>query len=122
MEISIIISLILVHFLADFALQTSEQAENKSTDLIQLTYHVLTYSFIWLIFAYCLYGSWELAFAFSGITFVSHWLTDWASSRIGSAYWKNGDLHNGFVVVGADQVWHYIQLLLTYDYLFDYAK
>lgn len=119
MEISIIISLILVHFLADFALQTNEQALNKSTDLTQLVYHVLTYSFVWLIFSYCLYASWELALGFAGITFISHLLTDWASSRIGSPYWKNGDLHNGFVIVGADQVCHYIQLLLTYEYFFN---
>ena len=42
-----------------------------------------------------------------------HWVTDFLTSRIGKPFWDKGDFHNGFVVVGFDQVLHYIQLVAT---------
>lgn len=109
--------ILLIHFLADFCLQTPEQARLKSTDVNQLNNHVLTYSFAWLLASYTLLGTWLLAFAFFGITYVAHFITDYATSRIGKPYWESKDYHTGFVVVGADQVLHYIQLILTYQFL-----
>ena len=118
-NISTILFIMLIHFLADFGLQTHEQSQKKSTDNKFLSYHVGVYSLIWFL-ALCGYPGLEFKgiMEFTLITFISHFVTDWITSRIGKPFWKNGDFHNGFVVVGFDQLLHYTQLLLTWKLLF----
>jgi hypothetical protein len=120
LSINIFIFILVIHFLADFALQTHEQAQKKSESNKWLTYHVTTYSVTWLVSMLFFTNSIPLAISFACITFLCHWATDWATSRIGKPFWKNNDFHNGFVVVGADQVLHYIQLIYTYYLLTNY--
>lgn len=117
MEFSTILLILLIHWCADFAIQTHDQAMAKSTNIRQLAYHVGTYSIVWIFGAYCLLGSWREAFFFSAITFIAHFWTDFVTSRIGKPYWEKGDYHNGFVIVGFDQILHYVQLFLTYIWL-----
>jgi hypothetical protein len=121
MESTIFIGIILIHFLADFGLQTNDQAVNKSSSNTWLTYHVGVYSIVWLVAAYCFLFPDDplLSLAFSMITYVLHFVTDWITSRIGKPFWEKKDLHNGFTVVGFDQVLHYIQLVLTYEFLYN---
>lgn len=110
--------ILLIHYLADFGLQTHDQAINKSTSHKWLFYHVGVYSLIWLIASYIYFMDIEKAIHFSLITFVCHYITDYATSRIGKPFWKGGkDLHNGFGVVGFDQILHYIQLYYTFKFL-----
>jgi hypothetical protein len=116
-SIGVIIFIMLVHFLADFCLQTTDQALLKSTDIKHLQRHVLTYSLVWFLGSYCLLGSWLLALSFASITYALHILTDYITSRIGKPFWESKDYHTGFVVVGADQVAHYLQLIYTYKIL-----
>ena len=114
-----IFAIIFIHWIADFVLQTHEQAVNKSTDNWYLTKHVLTYTGMWMVFITIFLGfSNEYVFDnsvlwFLLITFVSHWITDYYTSRLNSYLWKKGDVHNFFVSVGFDQVLHYVQLFLT---------
>lgn len=117
MDQRFIIYILIIHFLADFCLQTSKQATMKSVDKIQLAYHVLTYSIVWFFASYVFTGSWLLAFIFSIITYAFHYMTDYITSRIGKPYWDAKDYHTGFMVVGADQVAHYIQLILTLQFI-----
>ena len=107
--------ILIVHFLADFALQTHDQASLKSTSNKWLLYHVGTYTMVWAIvyFILPLQGDFNsplgwLAF----VTFIgsTHFITDWLTSRVGKPFWEKKDLHNGFVVVGFDQVIHYLCL------------
>jgi hypothetical protein len=114
------IFILLIHFLADFALQTDEQAKGKSTSLSWLTKHVGVYSIIWLMASWFYFDNFLPALYFATITFVAHWCTDFITSRIGKPFWDKGDYHNGFVVVGFDQVLHYIQLYYTFKYLSAY--
>lgn len=114
---SVFYFMLIVHFLADFCLQTVDQALNKSTDVRHLTRHVLTYSLVWLVVAYAMFGSYEKALIFASITFITHWPTDYITSRLGKPFWDKKDYHTGFVVVGADQIAHYIQLIETYKLL-----
>jgi hypothetical protein len=107
--------ILLIHFLGDFGLQTHEQATNKSSSDKWLFYHVGVYSIIWFLATWIWFGAADKAFAFAITTFVFHFLTDFATSRIGKPFWDKKDLHNGFVVVGFDQVLHYIQLYLTFS-------
>ena len=107
--------ILLIHFLADFGLQTYEQATKKSSDWLMLFYHAGVYSLIWLIASWFWFDKFYLAFLFTGITFGSHCLTDAITSRVSKPFFENNDYHNGFVVVGFDQILHYIQLWLTFN-------
>ena len=122
--ISIITLLVVIaiHFFADFVCQTHNMAINKSKSNYWLTLHVLTYTFVtWLAWLFCFfqpsmdYKSYDYV-SFSVFIFTTHWITDYITSRISSKYFGKGDYHNGFVVVGFDQVLHYIQLFFAYYY------
>jgi hypothetical protein len=119
-----IFSIIFVHWVADFVLQTDEQAKGKSKNWYDLLAHTFTYSTMW-IFASCLligYANkgqttqWYVihSILFALITFITHTVTDYFTSRLNSKLWAKGDVHNFFVSIGFDQVLHYIQLFLTY--------
>lgn len=41
---------------------------------------------------------------------LAHWLTDFVSSRITKKLWELKDYHNFFVVIGLDQLCHYVVL------------
>lgn len=114
LDISIFIYILIVHFLADFALQTQEQSNLKSTDENQLAFHVSTYSIVWLFASYIILNSWFSSIGFAIVTWIIHYSTDYASSRLQKPYWDKKDYHNAFVLVGADQVFHYVQLIYTY--------
>ena len=125
------LSLLAVHFVGDFLLQADWMAQGKSKNtragLIALTTHVLVYSlcFMWL------------GFYFTALTFVTHWATDFVTSRITSRLipfvpddtensielynmnWQDGrSNHWFFVTIGFDQLLHYTTLALTYVLLF----
>jgi len=102
----------LIHFLADFGLQTNDQAINKSTSSDWLFKHVGVYSLIWLIATIPIFGVWSILFAW--VTFITHFITDYCTSRTGKPFLDKKDLHNGFVVVGFDQMIHFITLYYTF--------
>jgi hypothetical protein len=113
-EVKTVLFLVIVHFLADFALQTNNQATKKSTSNLYLSYHVGMYALTWFFAMWAYHGSWLMAMNFALITFSAHWVTDYTTSRISKKFFDAQDYHNGFVVVGFDQVLHYVQLLVTY--------
>jgi hypothetical protein len=113
---SFFLYIFLIHFLADFTLQTSEQAEKKSSNNLLLFYHVSTYAIAWLIAAWIILP-FPLAFIFASITFICHFLTDYVTSRLVKSFFDKKDYHNGFVVVGFDQLLHYVQLWYTFKIL-----
>jgi hypothetical protein len=120
MEISIVIFILLIHFLADFGLQTHEQSQKKSSSNRFLFYHVAVYSAIWFL-ALCAHPYTDVSvniLYFTIVTFVLHFSTDYITSRIGKPFWEKQDFHNGFVVVGFDQLLHYIQLIWCWYLLF----
>lgn len=104
---------ILVHYVADFVLQTNKQAINKSVSNKYLSYHVGTYSAMWFIAMLGFFMRWELALLFSIVTFISHFVTDYFTSRWVKYFREKEDYHNMFVIIGGDQVLHYFQLFLT---------
>ena len=129
MSLTLIFSIIVIHWVADFVLQTHWQASNKSKNNYALLMHVSTYTVTWLFaFGFWLvYGNQTMdiingqigieVFWFFPITFVLHFITDYITSRINSILWKRGDIHNFFVSIGFDQVLHYVQLFLTINWI-----
>lgn len=103
----------IVHWIADFVLQTHWQATNKSKDTEALISHTITYSAVWFIVAPFIVPL-HIAIFFVVITFIVHTVTDYFTSRWTSRLYAKGDYHNFFVVIGFDQLLHYTQLLLTY--------
>lgn len=112
--------ILIIHFLADFGLQTHDQATRKGASNKWLAYHVGVYSIIWFFASYVYYGNWVLAGLFTIVTFCCHFITDYTTSRIGKPFWDKQDLHNGFVVIGFDQVLHYVQLYYTFKFITQY--
>ncbi len=111
-----ILSVIFIHWISDFVLQTHWQATNKSTNNKALTEHVFAYSMVWFFISSIYYGitSNHTILLFAPITYVCHWITDYFTSRLNSKLYAKGDIHNFFVSVGFDQVLHYTQLFITY--------
>jgi len=102
-----VLFLVWFHFIADFMCQTDEMALNKSSSNKWLTFHVATYSLPFLLFG------WQFAF----VTFITHWITDFLTSR-GTAYlWQKGERHWFYVLIGFDQAIHMTTLILTLEYL-----
>ena len=148
MTIPVIIGIIIIHLVADFVLQTEKEAQSKSSNNYALFSHVSKYSMAWLMAStmYCAgtESSADKAIIFYCTTFVSHFITDWATSRVNksllserikieqtlkdkegedymieSYHYPNGEnYHNFFIGVGVDQSLHYIQLYLTFYYVF----
>jgi len=124
MQISLLAILIIItiHFIGDFVLQSHWQAINKSKDNEALTQHASTYALCWIgpmtalfyIDHFTLSGSFLLSLAFTTITFLAHWITDYFTSRLNSKLWAKGNMHNFFVAIGGDQLLHYFQLFATF--------
>lgn len=107
--LTIPLSLLAVHYIADFLLQTDWQAQNKSKNNQALLEHVLCYTVMFL---------WFYGWAFAGITFVTHFITDYITSRINTRLWAAKKVHWFFASVGLDQLIHFFTLALTYRWLF----
>jgi len=117
------IYILLVHWFADFVLQTRHMATRKSTSNYYLTLHVLIYSFativLWEFFflldstkmtPYTIFGSFI-------ITFVTHWITDYITSRYTTKYFLAKKDKEFYSMIGFDQWVHAFTLFLTYNYI-----
>lgn len=121
-----IFAILILHWIFDFVLQTSWQAQNKSKNNQALFEHVLTYSLAWFLCGVIYLNSnihlpldqyKALAtniMLFTVITFVCHFITDYLTSRLNTYLWNKKDVHNFFVSIGHDQLWYYFQLFITY--------
>lgn len=109
--LSAFLILLLVHWVADFVLQTHWQATNKSKRLDALSYHVANYTLVLGTVAFVLFGVWGLAFA--AVNGALHFATDFCTSRWTSHLYARQDYHNFFVVIGLDQLIHQYTLAIT---------
>lgn len=150
------ISFVVVHFIADFIAQTDWMALNKSSRWEALALHVSIYTacFVWWV-GISNGGDLRLGLKFGAITLVTHFLTDAVTSRATAKLWfirmipktqrerevpvvvdgnpgiryldyhylgYHADLIPGrrhwfFVVIGLDQLIHYVTLALTWQVL-----
>ncbi len=128
MSLGLIFIVLFVHWLADFIAQSHEDAINKSSSNKHLLSHTVGYTAHWAIALPIMVvvlseldiiSSFSLVnvFLFLFITFVCHTVTDYFTSRLVKRYFSVQNFHNGFVVVGFDQILHYVQLFLCIKYL-----
>ncbi len=105
-----------IHFIADFLCQTREMANNKSKSIKWLSLHVFVYSlvttFCWLIFTINL----ETLISIFFVTFITHWCTDFYTSKLTTYFYIKNNLFAFFSVIGFDQFIHTTTLILTYNY------
>ena len=121
----IVLYLSFAHWLADFVLQTDQQAKNKSKDNIALLSHTATYTAIMFVAmqilqTYNYFGAqfWYASILFTFIQFFSHTLIDYITSRINSNLWSKGDVHNFFVSIGFDQFMHIAILFISFNLIY----
>lgn len=115
-EMIISLCILILHYIADFLLQTAEEANNKHTDMYALLGHTITYSTIWAIVSIpvaFISGNYLFLF-FSPITFILHTITDYITSRINKKLYDEKKYRKFFNMIGFDQILHYLQLFLTF--------
>lgn len=116
--------LITGHYIFDFIAQDEKWAKQKSNSLKYLLYHTTTYSLCWLTLIFFYEDTPLKVLLFVSVTFVSHTLTDFMTSKIVKKKFDSG--HYGskipnigaFSIIGFDQWLHYAQLGLTFTHIF----
>jgi hypothetical protein len=111
--VNIILFILVVHWLADFVLQTDWQATNKSTRADALLLHVGTYTLAMLVAALIAIRPLDEAVTWAVLNGVLHLATDFVTSRLSASAFKRGDRHTFFVVIGFDQLIHQATLIGT---------
>lgn len=103
MNIELILTIVWLHWLADFVFQSHWMASNKSKRLDALLIHIAVYTA-----TLCVLG-WRWALLNGAL----HFITDFVTSRWSSRLWAKGEMHNFFVVIGLDQAIHLTCLMST---------
>lgn len=117
-SVLIVMSILYIHWVADFVMQSDEDAKGKSTCMGHLLSHTSQYTACWLLWLtpLAIYFGIPLinVVYFCTVTFVLHTVTDYYTSRLNSYLWKKNDTHHFFVSIGFDQLLHYLQLFISY--------
>lgn len=115
-SIQTLIAILFCHWIFDFALQTREMGNNKSKSNYYLGQHVGVYLVGLLFLSFVLFPSdpWGCGFIWSIVNAVAHFLTDYVTSRATSSLYKEKRYHEFFLVIGIDQMIHYVTLFGTY--------
>lgn len=122
MSLTVILSIIIIHWFADFVMQDEKWALGKSKNWSDLLAHTTTYMCFWILMWAFL--PFHLTLLFMVITFIAHTITDYFTSRIVSKKFSKQEYGSSipntgaFTIIGIDQVLHYFQLFITYKLLF----
>lgn len=118
-SIIIVLSILFIHWFADFVCQTESMALGKSKSWNSLLEHTFIYSILWFPFAIAYNVITDSVHVnpillFPVITFICHTATDYYTSRVNVRLWEEKKTHEFFVSIGFDQFLHFTQLFLTY--------
>lgn len=121
-----IIALMFFHWLADFVLQTRDQADNKSKKFAVLIDHTAQYACVLFLpvvvllaihyypDTYFIGKAIGRALLFCIITFLFHTATDFYTSKTNSQLYEQKNFYGFFCSVGFDQFLHYAQLFIIF--------
>ena len=108
MEMSLILLLVWMHYIADFLIQDNAVGqEHIDRGPWKILAHATLYG---LIFAL-------ISPMFALITIILHFIVDYFTVKVGYKFWNKGDTYWFFTVIGADGALHLTALILTYCYL-----
>lgn len=122
---AVFVMIIVGHWIADFVLQAEEWSLGKSKAWVPLLKHTGLYSLFWLFPVWVVGDDFMGALYFAIITFVAHTVTDYFTSRVVSRKFASGYYGSpipnfgAFSTIGFDQVLHYLQLGITWYFLFE---
>ncbi len=105
--------IMLSHFLADFVCQSHEMATKKYNNLNWLLAHVGVYTLVLFLLMWPVVGLYA-SFSFAVLNGLAHLIVDFVTSKGTHYFFEKKDYHNGFVVVGLDQLIHVSILFLTF--------
>ena len=120
---------LIAHWTADFIFQKDEDARNKGKSLKHLTNHIrdyttvfglLTLAPLYALLSYTTTNSYLLILTFLVINVSTHFGIDYVTSKLTSRFWKEGKIHEFFVIVGLDQLLHTAIIVLSLYYIYPY--
>jgi len=115
-----IATILFLHWVFDFHLQDDDMAKGKSSCNRSLTDHVAVYTVGLIVMGLSnvvYFHNWSYVAVFVILNAIIHWCVDWVTSRASSSLFKEGRVHDFFVVVGFDQYLHAISLFGTFVWL-----
>lgn len=113
--------LAIIHYIADYLVQSRKIADNKSKNIKYLLIHGGEYTLtIWLLlsFAFMIFMQISpivLVFKYCLINGVIHTIVDYFTSRLTSKYYAKKDYKSFFRILGLDQLIHISTLILTFN-------
>jgi membrane-bound metal-dependent hydrolase YbcI (DUF457 family) len=113
----LILSIFVVHFLADFVFQSSKMATGKSKSLKWLSIHVGVYGLVSLVTAVIIsakFGNYVYGFSWWIVNVTLHFVVDYFTSKVTSRLWEQKNMRLFFVMIGFDQLLHNVCLIGTY--------
>lgn len=116
-----IVTFLFFHWAFDFFFQTDQMAIGKSKEYKWLNKHVQVYAIglaLMAIFNCAFFGmSITLMYAWVLFNAAAHFFTDYVTSRASSAiYATNESKHDFFVMIGVDQLIHYVTIFASFVY------
>lgn len=123
--------IVIAHTIADFFLQTDDQAKGKSSSFRALGSHIIAYTTFLIITVYpvafvAAFATWSSTGRIDSIIKIIglpvlwciingclHFLTDYITSRASSYAWSNENRHDFFCIIGVDQAIHILTLCWT---------
>ncbi len=116
----LILTILIIHFLADFVFQSSQMATGKSKSVKWLSIHVGVYGLVTLLSAFLIsmkLDSFYYGFSWWMANVALHFVVDFFTSKITSRLWEQKNMRLFFVMIGLDQLLHNICLLGTLYFL-----
>lgn len=116
----LILTILIIHFLADFVFQSSQMATGKSKSVKWLSIHVGVYGLVTLLSAFLIsmkLDSFYYGFSWWMANVALHFVVDFFTSKITSRLWEQKNMRLFFVMIGFDQLLHNICLLGTLYFL-----